>query len=279
MKRFQAIAKSRFALLRNRRADIVALAGDISPISVECSALTGSLQSVLQESHAASDLIPGLRGFIADEQARILQIHRNGGTGQEVVRSIATLTDAVVTTLFQLAEAACDPGLRRGSDGCALIALGGYGRREMNPASDVDLMFVYPRRADTYLNAILHPVLSTLWDIGFVVGHCCRSIDDCVRMARTDLTSRTSMMEARYLAGKPEIYQAFSAKLERSVFYKQSAAFVKRKLQELRERHYRYGASIYVQEPHIKEGPGGLRDLHAAIWIARITQRVGTSPN
>lgn len=274
MKRFQAIAKGRFAILRNRRANVVALAGDMLPASVEFSALTGTLQSVLQGS--APGLIPALRGFIADERARILQIHRNGGTGQAVVRSITTLTDAVVTSLFQLAEAACDGSLRRGSDGCALIALGGYGRQEMNPASDVDLMFVYPRRADAYLNTILHPVLSTLWDAGFVVGHCCRSIDDCVRMARMDLTSRTSMMEARYLAGKPEIYQALHAKLERSVFYKRSAVFVKRKLQELRERHYRYGASIYVQEPHIKEGLGGLRDLHAAIWIARITQRLST---
>ncbi|MDD5558829.1 [protein-PII] uridylyltransferase [Candidatus Methylomirabilis sp.] len=274
MKRFQAIAKGRFALLRNRRASAAALVGDMPAASVELSALTGALQSVLQGSHAAG-LIPALREFIADEQARILQRHRNGETGQAVVQSITTLTDAVVTSLFQLAEAACDPVLRRSSDGCALIALGGYGRREMNPGSDVDLMFVYPRRADAYLNTILHPVLSTLWDVGFVVGHCCRSIDDCVRMAQTDLTSRTSMMEARYLAGKPEIYQAFSAKLERSVFYKHSAAFVKQKLQELRERHYRYGASIYVQEPHIKEGPGSLRDLHAAMWIARITQRAG----
>lgn len=275
MKRFQSIAKGRFAMLRNRRANVVALAGGRPPASVELSALTGALQSVLQGSHASSGLVPALRGFIADEQVRILQIHRNGGTGQAVVRSITTLTDAVVTSLFQLAEAACDPGLRRGSDGCTLIALGGYGRREMNPASDVDLMFVYPRKADAYLNTILHPVLSALWDVGFVVGHCCRSIDDCMRMARMDPTSRTSMMEARYLAGEPEIYQAFSAKLERSVFYKQAAAFVKQKLQETRERHYRYGASIYVQEPHIKEGLGGLRDLHTAIWIARITQRVG----
>jgi [protein-PII] uridylyltransferase len=275
MKRFQAIAKGRFTLLRNRRAAIGAPAGDRPPVSIELSALTGRLQSVLQDSHAASDLIPVLRGFIADEQARILHIHRHGGSGQAVARSITALTDAVVTSLYQLAEAACASALKRGSDGCALIALGGYGRQEMNPASDVDLMFVYPRKADSYLNTILHPVLSTLWDAGFVVGHCCRSIDDCVRMARTDLTSRTSMMEARYLAGKPEIYQTFSAKLERSVFYKRSAVFVEQKLQEVRERHFRYGESIYVQEPHIKEGPGGLRDLHTAVWIARITQRVG----
>ena len=276
MKRFQAIAKGRFALLRNRGANAVSLPGDIPPASAECSALVGALQSVLQGNHAANGLIPALRGFIADERARILQVHRNGGTGQAVVRSIATLTDAVVTSLFQRAEAACDPALKRRSDGCALVALGGYGRREMNPASDVDLMFVYPRRADAYLDTILHPVLSTLWDVGFVVGHCCRSIDDCVRMARNDLTSCTSMMEARYLAGSPAIYQAFSAKLGRSVVYKQADTLVKRKFQELRERHYRYGASIYVQEPHLKEGPGGLRDLHAALCIARISQRAGT---
>lgn len=275
MKRFQAIAKGRFALLRHRGANAAGLVAGIAPASVECSALAGALQSILQAGHTANGLVPALRGFIADEQARILHIHRSGGTGQAVVRSIATLTDAVVTSLFQLAEAACDPTLRRGSNGCALVALGGYGRREMNPASDVDLMFVYPRRADAYLDAILHPVLSTLWDVGFVVGHCCRSIDDCVRMARTDLTSCSSMMEARYLAGEPAIYQTFSAKLGRSVLYKQADTLVKQKREELHERYYRYGASIYVQEPHIKEGPGGLRDLHAALCIARITQRVG----
>ncbi len=275
MKRFQAIAKGRFALLRHRGAHAAGLVAGIAPASIECSALAGTLQSILRAGPAANGLVPALRGFIADEQARILHIHRSGGTGQAVARSIATLTDAVVTSLFQLAEAAYDPTLRRGSDGCALVALGGYGRREMNPASDVDLMFVYPRRADAYLDAILHPVLSTLWDVGFVVGHCCRSIDDCVRMAQTDLISCSSMMEARYLAGEPAIYQTFSAKLGRSVLYKQADTLVKQKREELHERHYRYGTSIYVQEPHIKEGPGGLRDLHAALCIARITQRVG----
>src|SRR5574337_708261 len=276
MKRFQAIAKGRFAILRNRRTNAVTLPGDTPPASVEGSALAATLQAILQGRDAANGLITALRGFIADEQARILQIHRNGGAGQAVVRSIATLTDAVVTSLFQLAEAACDPNLRRRSDGCALVALGGYGRQEMNPASDVDLMFVYPRRADAYLDTILHPVLSTLWDVGFVVGHCCRSIDDCVRMARTDLPSCTSMMEARYLTGNPAIYQTFSAKLGRSVLSKHADTLVKQKLHELHERHYRYGASIYVQEPHIKEGPGGLRDLHAALCIARINQQAGT---
>ncbi len=273
MKRFQAITKGRFVLLRNRRTNDAALTGEIPSASAESSPLISALQSVLQGSYTASGLIPAIRGVIADERDRILQIHRNGGTGQAIVRSITTLTDVVVTVLFQRADAACDPSLKRGSDGCALIALGGYGRQEMSPASDVDLMFVYPRKADAYLNTILHPVLSTLWDAGFVVGHCCRSIDDCVRMARMDLTSRTSMMEARYLAGKSEVYQAFSAKLEREVFHKRSAVFVEQKRQELRERHHRYGASIYVQEPHIKEGLGGLRDLHTASWIARITQR------
>src|SRR5574337_648971 len=276
MKRFRAITTGRFTLLRHRGANTVSEPGDATPASVERSALADTLQSILQGSPATNGVIGALRGFIADERARIFQCHRDGETGQAVVRSITLLTDAVVSALFQRAEASCDPDLRRRSDGCALVALDGYGRREMNPASDVDLMFVYPRRADAYLDTILHPVLSTLWDVGFVVGHCCRSIDDCVRMARMDLTSCTSMMEARYLAGDPALYQAFSAKLGRSVLYKQADSIVKRKLQELHERHYRYGASIYVQEPHIKEGPGGLRDLHAALCIARITQRVGT---
>src|SRR5574337_492422 len=274
MKRFRAITTGRFTLLRHRGANTVSEPGDATPASVERSALADTLQSILQGSLMTNGVIGALRGLIADERARIFQCHRDGETGQAVVRSITLLTDAVVSALFQRAEASCDPDLRRRSDGCALVALGGYGRREMNPASDVDLMFVYSRRADAYLDTILHPVLSMLWDVGFVVGHCCRSIDDCIRMARNDLTSCTSMLEARYLAGNPAIYEAFSAKWKRAVVSKQAAALVKRKLQEWDERHYRYGGSIYVQEPHIKEGPGVLRDVHAALCIARITRQV-----
>jgi len=264
------------AKLLRRRGEALPLAGELPPASEELGRLIEALQIVLQGTQPDDGLVPALKGFIADEQRKIVGMHRQGGSGREVVRAITDLTDAVVTSMYYVADAACDPALKARSEGCALIALGGYGRRELNPASDVDLMFLYPRRADGYLNAILHLVLSTLWDVGFVVGHSSRSIDDCVRMAESDLTSRTSMMEARYLAGAYEISQAFSAKLERSAFYKRSGAFVQGKLQESRERHKRYGASIYLQEPNIKEGPGGIRDLHNALWIARVTQRTGS---
>ncbi len=240
--------------------------------------MPAALRTVLHGAKPDDGFVPALKGFVADEQRKIFELHRRGGSGGEVVEAITDLTDTVVTFLYRLADAACDPAFRRETDGCVLIALGGYGRRELNPASDVDLMFLYPRRPDGYVNAILHPVLSTLWDIGFVVGHSSRSIDDCVRIAESDPTSRTSMMEARYLIGQQEVYRAFSAKLERSVFYKRAGSFVRRKLHESRERHLRYGASIYLQEPNIKEGPGGLRDLHTAIWIARATRRTRALP-
>lgn len=265
-----------FTKLLLRRGDPLPAVGDSPPESEELGRLIKSLQVVLQGAQPDDGHVSAVKGFIADEQRKILEAHRQGGSGREVVRAITDLTDAVVTSMYHVADAACDPALKARSEGCALIALGGYGRRELNPASDVDLMFLYPRRADGYLNAILHMVLSTLWDVGFVVGHSSRSIDDCVRIAESDLTSRTSMMESRYLAGQGEIYQTFSAKLERSTFYKRAGAFVERKLQESRERHVRYGPSLYLQQPNIKEGPGGLRDLHNALWIARVTQRVGS---
>ncbi len=266
----------RFARLLRRQVEVVPVAGELAADSEDLRRLTGALQTVVQDARPDDGLVPILKTFIADEQRKIKEIHRGGGGGRQVVRGITELTDAVVTTLYGLADAACDQGLKRASDGCALIALGGYGRRELNPASDVDLMFLYARRPDGYLNAILHPVLSTLWDVGFVVGHSSRSVDDCVRIAESDATSRTSMMEARPLAGAPEVYQAFTARLERSAFYKRAGAFVERKLQEWEERRQRYGASIYLQEPNIKESPGGLRDLHNALWIGRVTQRASS---
>jgi [protein-PII] uridylyltransferase len=268
----------RLARLFGRRAAAPLAADELPPGSESLRRLTGELRTLLDGTMAGDGLVPTLRRFIAAEQRAIVDIHRRGASGREVVRALTDLTDAVVTCLYRMADAACDPTARQATEGCALVALGGYGRRELNPYSDVDLMFLYPRRADAYLSAILQAVLSVLWDVGFVVGHSSRSIEDCLRIAESDTTSRTAMMEARFLDGRFDIYRAFRTRLERSAFYRRAGAFVQRKLQESRDRRLRYGGSIYLQEPNVKEGPGGLRDLHNALWIARVTRRIGSLP-
>jgi [protein-PII] uridylyltransferase len=219
-------------------------------------------------------LLPSVKQFIAEERARIEALHRSGASGLEVVALHADLVDAVITELVRLADGTFLRDARGASQGCAVVALGGYGRRELNPASDVDVMFLYPRRVDGYVNGLLTHVLYFLWDLGFTVGHSCRSVSYALEMMRSDLTAQTSMLEARFLAGGPAVFGEFQQRMWRSLRGRQVQAYIRSKLEEQRQRHVKYGGSVYLQEPNVKEGPGGLRDFHVALWIARARHRL-----
>lgn len=221
-------------------------------------------------------LLPPLRIAIAEERARIAEAHRAGAGGFEVVALHADLIDALIGQLFRLADAVLvTPGMRTESQGCAVAALGGYGRRELNPASDIDVMVLFPRRVDPYVDAVLRLLLYLLWDLGFSVGHSTRSLADAAHMMETDLTAKTSMLEARFLAGSPGVFAEFQARLWRSVQGRRAQQYIDAKRAEQSERHARFGGSVFLQEPNIKEGPGGLRDFHLALWAARARHRLG----
>jgi len=219
-------------------------------------------------------LLPAVKDFITEERARIEAAHRSGTGGLEVVALHADLVDAVVCQLFRLADEIVAPAQREASEGCAVVALGGYGRRELNPGSDVDVMFLYARRADDYVTSILNHVLYFLWDLGFSVGHSCRSLSDTLRMMDEDLTARTSMLEARFLAGSPGVFAEFQERMWRALQGRRTQQYIQIKLQEQARRHEKYGGSVYLQEPNVKEGPGGLRDFHTALWVARARHRL-----
>ncbi|HSD50799.1 MAG TPA: DUF294 nucleotidyltransferase-like domain-containing protein, partial [Candidatus Methylomirabilis sp.] len=219
-------------------------------------------------------LLPAVKTFIAEERGAIEAAHRAGASGLEVVARHADLVDAMICQLFGLADRGMARSLKEQTEGCAVLALGGYGRRELNPASDVDVMFLHPRRLDHYIRAILDHVLYFLWDLGFTVGHSCRSLTDAVRMMDADLTSRTSMLEARFLAGSEQVFADFQDRMWKTLQGRRSQQYVQLKLQEQAQRHARYGGSVYLQEPNVKEGPGGLRDFHTALWVARARHRL-----
>ncbi len=219
-------------------------------------------------------LLPTVKDFIGSERARIEATHRSGASGLEVVARHADLVDAVICQLFRLADELVPPALKEQTEGCAVVALGGYGRRELNPGSDVDVMFLFPRRVDDYLTAILNHVLYFLWDLGFSVGHSCRSLSDAMRMMDTDLTARTSMLEARFLAGSPGVFAEFQDRMWRALQGRRAQQYIQLKLREQAQRHAKYGGSVYLQEPNVKEGPGGLRDFHTALWVARARHRL-----
>jgi [protein-PII] uridylyltransferase len=193
--------------------------------------------------------------------------HAEGASGQESVRTHARLMDDVI---FSLTRLIADDADRAGLAPTALVvtALGGYGRGELHPLSDIDLMVVYDgAELAPYVQRMMQELLYSLWDLGLQVGHSLRSLDDCVAMARTDFPSRTSMQEARFLAGDRRLFGRFRKVLRENVYRRDFAQFLETTLTERDQRYRRYGASPYIGEPNVKESAGGLRDVHTAMWL------------
>jgi [protein-PII] uridylyltransferase len=151
----------------------------------------------------------------------------------------------------------------------ALLAVGGYGRGQLAPFSDIDLLFLRPYKQTAHVESVIEFMLYALWDLGFKVGHASRTIDECIRLSRGDITIRTSILEARRLTGDEQLAAALMRRFHDEVVKGTGAEFVAAKLKERDERHARAGASRFMVEPNVKEGKGGLRDLHTLFWIAR----------
>ncbi len=193
--------------------------------------------------------------------------HVKGASGQESVQAHARFIDRFLRQLFELV------GRDAERDGQApapvvLVALGGYGRGELHPSSDIDLMVIYDGEIMPFVQRITQELLYTLWDLGLQVGHSCRSLPDCLAIARTDFPSRTSMQEARYVAGERRLFKRFQSVLRTNLFRKDFAGFLETALAERDQRYRKFGASPYIGEPNVKESAGGLRDMHTAMWLA-----------
>jgi len=192
--------------------------------------------------------------------------HAEGASGQESVRTHARLMDDVIFSLTRLIAAdAVTDGLAATPQ--VVMALGGYGRGELHPLSDVDLMVIYDGKMSPYVQRMMQELLYSLWDLGLHVGHSLRSLDDCVAMARTDFPSRTSMQEARFLAGDRRLFARFQRVLRQEVFRRDFGQFLETTLMERDARYRKHGASPYIGEPNVKESAGGLRDMHTAMWL------------
>ena len=161
-----------------------------------------------------------------------------------------------------------------------LIAVGGYGRGELSPHSDLDILFLLPnklRKNDTKkIENVIELILYILWDLGYTVGHSTRTIDDCIEKSRSDLTISTSLLEKRFVAGNNDIYNLLNNKFKIFIDNTKTLDFVEAKLKESETRHKRFGESRYVVEPNVKDGKGGLRDLHTLIWILKFAYKVDT---
>ncbi len=231
---------------------------------------------LLEETWAESDPARAARVYVERGRSLLLERHRAGAGGYEIVSAYTTLVDQLIRRIFQAASQDYIERYPSLNARCALVAQGGYGRAELNPHSDIDLLFLYTWKVTPYVESVAEKVLYTLWDAGLVVGHATRSIADSMRMAGKDMKMRTSLLDARYLCGDDALYADFEKAVEENLVRKNGERFIREKLDESRERHERYGGSVYLLEPDIKEGEGGLRDIHTALWIAKMKHRVGT---
>ena len=195
--------------------------------------------------------------------------------GHESAASGAFLMDQLLRTLWDFTLARLYPNSNpTASERMALIAVGGYGRGEMAPHSDVDIGFITPWKQTGWSEQVIESMLYSLWDMGLKVGHSSRSLDEMVREARGDITVRTALLEARYIWGDTALYDEAAARFKAEIQNGSARDFIAQKLAERDERHRKMGDSRYVVEPNIKEGKGGLRDLHTLFWIGKYAHGV-----
>ena len=160
----------------------------------------------------------------------------------------------------------------------SIIAVGGYGRGELAPCSDLDLLFLLPNNLkineSKHAEEVIQFILYILWDLGYSVGHSTRTIDDCIEKSKLDLTISTALLEKRFIVGNEDVFSLLNDKFTFFIKNTKTLKFVEAKLVESELRHKRFGGSRYVVEPNVKDGKGGLRDLHTLIWISKFAYKV-----
>lgn len=242
--------------------------------------LTAEIDGIMANARNVHDARPALiecwRDALEKGRAEIcLRFLEQGATGSTTVHSTAFLFDQLLRLVHMIAtQYACPAPNPLVEEELALVAVGGYGRGELAPHSDIDLLFLTPNNQTHRGEQVVEYMLYALWDLGLKVGHSTRSVDECFRQARQDLTVRTALLEARYVLGN----QVLFGELRKRVFSKASMgsglSFVKAKLAERDNRHKRMGDSRYLVEPNIKDGKGGLRDLQTLFWIGKYLYHV-----
>ena len=216
-----------------------------------------------------SELLDSLRRYVRLETERLRMRHRLGLGGSEIATARSYQVDLVVQRACRGAAEKAGPAAQSELSDCAVVALGGYGRAELAPYSDVDLLFLHPDRPSSSVSAFVERALQLLWDAGLAVGHSFRSPGECVAEARDDLHSRTALTEARLVAGSPDLFSELLAALDEGLLRDPRATqrFLEAMRQETEERYAKQGHAVCVQEPNVKEGVGGLRDLHTVLWV------------
>ncbi|MEP6889802.1 MAG: [protein-PII] uridylyltransferase, partial [Nitrospirota bacterium] len=220
---------------------------------------------------SSAELLPGAETTPVSALAGYRQVLRqrllDGASGADGMAALTEFVDGLIIGRYRNAMRQAGVGAQvAGAQHCCLVALGGYGQRELAPYSDIDVMFLYSEKAGEAAPTLFREVLHHLWDLGFQVGHSMRTIHGCIELAGQDLSIRTAMMTARFLAGSPYLFQEFHRRYFRQMVSRGTRRFVEQKMEERRREYVKFGQTIYLLEPNVKKSKGGLRDFHLLRW-------------
>jgi [protein-PII] uridylyltransferase len=246
--------------------DAAAIAADLDALAA---ARNGS------EAELRTAVAQRLKTALQDGRAKAEQILLKNRHGRGCAQRLCRMEDEIIRLLYDFTRKHLYPSQNPSeAERMAVVATGGYGRGLQAPGSDIDLLFVLPYKQTAWGESVAEAILYCLWDLGLKVGHATRSIDECIRQSKADMTIRTAILEARFLLGDRALFDEMIKRFDEEVVRGTAADFVAAKLVEREERHRRSGQSRYLVEPNVKDGKGGLRDLHTLFWIAKYVYRV-----
>ena len=234
--------------------------------------------SELSPDEASREVPAATRAYLEATRSFLREIHQAGVTGREANEAHSDMIDRLLRRLFELAEQRWFD--RGGEDPNALcvVAVGGYARREMSIHSDVDILFLYADQMTPYVASVTEQMQYWLWDAQVTLGGATRTINDSIQLARSDITVATAVLAPRYLAGSGVLFHRFNESIRRKLLAKPER-FIEEQIEAMRQRHMAFGESLYLLQPNLKEGAGGLRDYHTSYWSMQAAQSSARGKN
>ena len=262
------MTSARPALISDNRPAEVVLPFDRDRIRAELTTIVRKNGDQPQEARPA--IVARLTELVSEARASIEHQLQQDGRGRDCAERLSLFQDELIHLIYDYAVGHVYRPLNPADpDRISVVATGGYGRGLLSRGSDIDLLFLLPAKQTAWGESVVEYMLYMLWDLRFKVGHATRTIDQCVKLSQSDMTIRTALLDARLLFGDVKLFNAMMARFQAEVVAGSAKAFIDAKLSERNERHKRSGESRYKVEPNVKDGKGGLRDLHTLHWLAK----------
>ncbi len=250
---------------------------DSEKLRADLTAFTKETDGDGSSSDVRLKVLTHLKEISAQGRKRAEELLIEDGSGADCAARLSHLQDEIIRCIYDFAmvHVLRASNLSQG-ERMSVVAVGGYGRGTLAPGSDIDLLFLLPYKLTALGESLVEYILYMLWDMGFKVGHATRTLEECIRLSRDDMTIRTAILEARFLWGNTDLFDEMLARFNKEIVSSTAKEFIEAKLSERDERHRKSGESRYLVEPNVKDGKGGQRDIHTLFWISKYFYQVRT---